>query len=69
MSDDSLLYYTLDLQKPLPPNSSRITTDTNNLLAYLESIGKLEVKEQQQWYKNLPEAAPYNQLLDLTLQF
>ena len=69
MSDHSLLYYTLDLQKPLPPNSSQITTYTNQLLAYLESIGKLEVKEEQQWYKNLPEAAPYDQLLDLTLKF
>ena len=29
----------------------------------------LEEKEQQQWYKNLPEAAPYDQLLDLTLKF
>ena len=48
MSDHSLLYYTLDLQKPLPPNSSKMTTDTNKLHAYLESIGKLEEKEQQQ---------------------
>ena len=69
MSDHSLLYYTLDLQKPLPPNSSKMTTDTNKLHAYLESIGKLEEKEQQQWYKNLPEAAPYDQLLDQTLKF
>ena len=69
MSDHSILYYTLDLQKLLPPNSSKMTTDTNKLHAYLESIGKLEEKEQQQWYKNLPEAAPYDQLLDLTLKF
>ena len=69
MSDHGLLYYTLDLKKPLPPNSSKMTTDTNKLHAYLESIGQLEEKEQQQWYKNLPEAAPYDQLLDLTLKF
>ena len=69
MSDHSLLYYTLDLQKPLPPNSSKMTTDTNKLHTYLESIGKLEETEQQQWYKNLPKATPYDQLLDLTLKF
>ena len=68
MSDHSCLYYTLDLQKPLPSNSSRMTTDTNKLHTYLESIGKLDEKEQQQWYKHLPQAAPYNQLLDLTLK-
>ena len=48
LSDHSLLYYTLDLQKPLPPNSSKMATHTNKLHAYLESIGKLEEKEQQQ---------------------
>ena len=69
MSDHSLLYYTLDLQKPLPPNSSKTTIDTIKLHAYLESIGKLEEKEQQRWYQTLPEAAPYDQLLDLTLKF
>ena len=46
MSDHGLLYYTLDLPKPLPPNSSRITTDTTKLHTYLESIGKLEETEQ-----------------------
>ena len=46
MRDHNLLYYTLDLQKPLPPNSRKTTIDTNKLRAYLESIGKLEGKEQ-----------------------
>ena len=69
MSDHSLLNYTLDLQKPLHPISSKMTTDTNELDIYLESIGKLEEKEQQQCYKNPSEAAPYDQLLDLTLKF
>ena len=68
MSDHSLLYYTLDIQKPLPPNSSKTITDTNKLHAYLESIGKLEEKEHK-WFHKLPEAALYNQLLDITLKF
>ena len=69
MSDHSLLYYTLDLPKSLPPNYIKTTIDTHKLHAYLESIGKLGETEKHKWYQNLPEAAQYNQMLDLTVKF